>query len=739
MSLYERNKKNISSIVISIFTLNFLILGIGSYVINTADAATLNVRKENILENVDSIDFDRLAKKADLMSFLGKPVRISLPSTNPDGIPGGDLDYVFIYPPQFLYNSKLNKSINFPIRTIYFASGKKIDGARTYYVKNVMEKQINAALNDSELLGELKEKLLESAKNKHSFLDVLKHKAKALGINVPQVFAQEDVLGDLNLDEDSLETILNSDDPEANQLLLLLLLLLLVDQVSAEGLNLDKEACIEAGGDWVNNECVLDPTEEEKVLRALCEESEGEWKEFENECYASLETCDAAEEYCYEIYDPVWSCDCPEETCLGAEGKCIKKDTGEDDDDGDGVKNKDDKCPDTSEGEEVNKVEGSDIMGCSCYQLRSKGKIQKRDCPPTQCEGNYLVEYPEDGEDTCEYGIVTEFACSPISRRPDEECAEANQQSQEEEQEEQQQEQPQQQEQGGGQQGGGQQGGGQQQGGSPNGSPTPTPSPEKPPVQDMSKLDEQAAGEAEQWKWAKDNDPELKGYDAMAKEEYYDLALDELRSSATNYQNNPDDPDARKRLEASLANYEKAFDQLPKSSQDARREELDKIREAGKNPLLEVPESILNKYRDEGIPNPNSPSGSTPQDFLGKDFDPLGGTSQGTGIDLLPPYKPAIPPTQFESPYSNPFPQEYKPAIPPTQFTDPYSAGTQGMGVLEGLGLNPSDFDPAKFFEGLGDVLGDSKEEKPADLPGATEDDKIKEETENETITGAGD
>jgi len=60
------------------------------------------------------------------------------------------------------------------------------------------------------------------------------------------------------------------------------------------------------------------------------------------------------------------------------------------DDDGDGILNDLDLCSATPSGEPVN------TNGCSCTQIT----IPFRDCPADQCEGENLVDYPDDGYDT---------------------------------------------------------------------------------------------------------------------------------------------------------------------------------------------------------------------------------------------------------------------------------------------------------------------------------------------------
>jgi len=48
--------------------------------------------------------------------------------------------------------------------------------------------------------------------------------------------------------------------------------------------------------------------------------------------------------------------------------------------------------------------------------------LNKKKCPPSYCEGDYWIEYPEYVEDECNKGIVIEKSCLPISSLPSEKC-----------------------------------------------------------------------------------------------------------------------------------------------------------------------------------------------------------------------------------------------------------------------------------------------------------------------------
>ncbi len=76
----------------------------------------------------------------------------------------------------------------------------------------------------------------------------------------------------------------------------------------------------------------------------------------------------------------------------------------EDDDlDDDSVLNINDTCADTPAGEDVN------ANGCSCSQI----SVPMTYCPPDQCVGGQLLDYPDSGLGTCNDGVVTMHVCTP--------------------------------------------------------------------------------------------------------------------------------------------------------------------------------------------------------------------------------------------------------------------------------------------------------------------------------------
>jgi len=295
-----------------------------------------------------------------------------------------------------------------------------------------------------------------------------------------------------DLDTNSLLDLLSTEGEDNTLMFLLLIILFLLeyyegnlggqqtcteqggDWVNEGCVNEDKDQCVDSGGTWMkfNNDCLADKAkcsgddgtcgenfnpvwscscsddkcyedgmciDKENSRKEACEDTEGTWKEFNSVTTLCLERCSSTSSQCSsnpegilgENYplDDMKGCDCPTDKCLSAAGECI--DDTEGDDDEDGVKNKDDRCPDTPYGEQVNTQIGSQDAGCSCSQLEANGRVNKnRQCPADQCECSgtgssvegYWVDYPDSGSDTCSAGIITEYSCSPLSRQPKQEC-----------------------------------------------------------------------------------------------------------------------------------------------------------------------------------------------------------------------------------------------------------------------------------------------------------------------------
>jgi len=491
----------------------------------------------DVLPAIHSMDFGLLGKMIDVQSFLNKPVKMPIPSDNPDGIPGGDFDYLYIYPPQFFWNKTQNKLISFPVKSVYFASGKTISAEKTKVVKEDAESYINYCFcNEDTLLDDLKAKIKNQSREpgkKPSYLEGIFRIFNL--VHAEEIGQTDESLADGAVESSgAIQQLLDSGDPRVKQLLMLLLLnLFLTDQRNgtpvAQAANTEKEECLDSGGEWINGECVTDEEtyDSGSDKETACSDSGGEWGPVSSSRALCLSHCGKTDTKCkgsalaaFEETegiidlggDNLEGCKCPEGQCVDADGKCMDDGSQSDDDDNDGVPNGQDKCSPTkpqtnsvssdysdeaayakaSSAEQVNMNPGSPYYGCSCSQLQAMGAITQQQCPPSQCEEGtpYFVEYPPSGQDQCVNGVVTKTNCSPISRQPRQDCAALAQQQQDQknqdkkggdqgkgQQDKGQQDKGQQ----GGQQGGG--GCGQQPGspGSPESPGTPEQKPEQKP------------------------------------------------------------------------------------------------------------------------------------------------------------------------------------------------------------------------------------------------------------------
>jgi len=287
-------------------------------------------------------------KRINLPSFFGKPVKIPLESANPEQAPGGDRDYIIIYPPR-----ALNKNTSIPLRAIYFSSGKNIDEESAGYVRNI-EAYVNSVANNNPAALEIIKNFLQS-----DLRLSIKDSGSLLSLLISYAKAQDESSTDLNpllsgsSGEDLASQIENLDtaDPEVKQLLTLVLLLILTNQSLAESLNKDKEDCLQMGGEWMNNECLS----EEKTT---CEDNDGNFRLFENQCLADQQKCGNEDLQCddsgtgiddnssytdysdfsaYSDYNDntnnnedlsVYSCACKKDQCLNDDGICVDKENG---------------------------------------------------------------------------------------------------------------------------------------------------------------------------------------------------------------------------------------------------------------------------------------------------------------------------------------------------------------------------------------------------------------------------
>jgi|GEM_PF-2161341 len=476
-----KNKKpniNRNTALIGISVL-FILTGL-TPALNTAHASNTD-----ILPAIHSMDIGSLGKMIDIQSFLNKPARLPIPSDNPDGVPGGDFDYLYIYPPQFFWNKAQENLISFPVKSVYFASGKSINAKKEKVVKEDVEKYINYCFcNEDKLLDDLKNKIKNQSREprKPSYMEGI-FKIFNLAHAAEETDANNNT--DLTADEaasvgasaaeanTALQQLLDTDDPRIKQLLMLLLLnLFLTDEQNgtpvAQAANTEKEDCLDEGGEWINDECVTDSDtyDDSAEEEATCTDSGGKWDSVSSSRALCLARCGKTDTKCkgsaladFEDLEGIIEvdsedlegCKCPEGQCVDADGQCMDDESQSDDDDNDGVPNGQDKCSTktasadsakassssgsaggSSSTEQVNMNSGSPYYGCSCSQLQAMGAITQKQCPASQCEEGtpYFVEYPPSGQDQCVNGVVTPTNCSPISRQPRQDCAALAQQRQ---------------------------------------------------------------------------------------------------------------------------------------------------------------------------------------------------------------------------------------------------------------------------------------------------------------------
>ena len=135
--------------------------------LSRTSAATADVTKEEanaIVANLQSCglvlsqDLTDLSKKVDFSSFLGKTVKIPIPSGTVSKIPGGDTDFLYINPPKLFKNTKTGKSFWYPLTSTFLSDGPTISKAKEDIVKNQVEAQIATAFaGKKDLLIQLKD------------------------------------------------------------------------------------------------------------------------------------------------------------------------------------------------------------------------------------------------------------------------------------------------------------------------------------------------------------------------------------------------------------------------------------------------------------------------------------------------------------------------------------------------------------------------------------------------------
>jgi len=465
-----KTKINIK-LFLAVFASQFLIVGSLGISTKTAEAASTGLFS----------DIDSVAKMIDLQSFLGKPVRISVPSDNPDQVPGADYDYIYIYPPQFFW-SKQKKLVSFPVKSVFMSSGKSISKEKEKVVKEDIENYINYCFcNEGTLLEDLKSKLKNQSRvpRQPSYLEGIfqifsivhaaedntngnvsdtaydGNTADSIDNADPNADYSETSETDVNsnnnsasLSNEDLQAMLNSDDPKVKQLLMLLLMNLALSDKLAQADNTAKADCLDQGGEWINNECVTEEAQTQQnntsAQQTACANSGGTWGTVSSSRALCLSRCGKTDAKCsgsaladFEDAEGIVikntteleSCKCPEGQCAGADGSCVAAQDQSNDDDKDGVPNGQDACPNsTSDGSgTVNMQAGSGYTGCSCSQIQAMGGFQQQaNCTGANgCDGPYMVSYTQQ-PGSCSNGSVTQAQCV-VNRTPDQTCMMADQ------------------------------------------------------------------------------------------------------------------------------------------------------------------------------------------------------------------------------------------------------------------------------------------------------------------------
>lgn len=326
----NKNKKlrfAVGSALVGAFAVKFLAIGLGSLVASfyipsgIAQAEFLSKKipsdfryQTNTLKNLRAVN---------LPTFVGKPVKIPFDSTNPEGIPSVDQDYLYLFPPQFL-----NEKASIPLRTLYLSTGKTIDAQSAEFAKNAPAFVESIAVNNPALL-EIIKNLLES-----NLKLSIKDDKSLVSLLIAQVHAEDTALDTainslLTSDESGeLPSTLDTSDPQVKQLLVILLLLIIMNQSLAQSLNQDKQDCLDGGGEWTNNECVNEET-------SACKENGGMWKQFNNNCLKDKQSCGNEDLQCSNEQDTdvdgakPYGCACKAGSCLNENGTCIEEDDGQ--------------------------------------------------------------------------------------------------------------------------------------------------------------------------------------------------------------------------------------------------------------------------------------------------------------------------------------------------------------------------------------------------------------------------
>jgi hypothetical protein len=138
-----------------------------------------------------------------------------------------------------------------------------------------------------------------------------------------------------------------------------------------------------------NKDIVVGKNARQEGTMSSCIDSDGDWKEFRNECLAKAKVHGYENLKCSTVYNPTMGCQCPSDRYF-IDGTCADKRSVDE------IKNKKSEC--------------------------SKDELFTRTCPATRCEGSNLVTYPPSGKDTCEDGKVKYYSCTATNTRYDSTC-----------------------------------------------------------------------------------------------------------------------------------------------------------------------------------------------------------------------------------------------------------------------------------------------------------------------------
>ena len=134
------------------------------------------------LKNQDFASF--LDRNFDIQSFMNKPVRLPLASDNPDGVPGGDQDFLYIYPPEFFFSEKTGQISTLPSKIMYFGSGQKINDDRAKYLRSDLQKKVVELLeNKKDKVESLRAVMVKKSAKRYRQIGLISYYSQKLRCN----------------------------------------------------------------------------------------------------------------------------------------------------------------------------------------------------------------------------------------------------------------------------------------------------------------------------------------------------------------------------------------------------------------------------------------------------------------------------------------------------------------------------------------------------------------------------